>query len=269
MNAIHHHRPGASPRASQVVWRAEGDALARRMVNTCPGSSQSLFTWQSLSAVLNQILGKRRACESLSTRARAPASDAHCHRMSIADAVEAARPRSPKRKRSDSDATPPQYDGAADDNGAAALQYSYEDEMPSELQSPAAEQEEQDGAVPAKKPRLERPRRLNYVPYMTLRGHKRGVAAVKYSPDGRWIASCCMAHPVNFEVSVLMDMQPPTRQSKSGTPPPVPSPTPSKATWPASPPSPGRPTRSSWLPARMTRSSASGTSRRGSACLPH
>jgi COMPASS component SWD3 len=41
---------------------------------------------------------------------------------------------------------------------------------------------------------VERPARLNYVPYMTLRGHKRGVAAVKFSPDGKWIASCCTTH---------------------------------------------------------------------------
>ncbi|KAK4574155.1 WD domain protein [Recurvomyces mirabilis] len=94
--------------------------------------------------------------------------------------------RSPKRKRSGSEDTgvPPQYDGAED---SAALQYAYDEEMPSELQSP--EEQEQEGAV-AKRPRLERPRELNYIPHMTLRGHKRGVAAVKYSPDGKWIASC-------------------------------------------------------------------------------
>ena len=30
---------------------------------------------------------------------------------------------------------------------------------------------------------------------LILRGHKRGIAAVKYSPDGRRIASCCMSNP--------------------------------------------------------------------------
>jgi COMPASS component SWD3 len=94
--------------------------------------------------------------------------------------------RSPKRKRDED--TPdagaiPQYDGAAD---GAALQFAYDEEMPSELQTPDDEQEHE-----AKRPRIERPTRLNYVPYLTLRGHKRGVAAVKFSPDGRWIASCC------------------------------------------------------------------------------
>ena len=33
-----------------------------------------------------------------------------------------------------------------------------------------------------------------YRPSLILRGHKKGVAAVKYSPDGRRIASCCMSH---------------------------------------------------------------------------
>lgn len=32
---------------------------------------------------------------------------------------------------------------------------------------------------------------IRYRPSMILRGHKRAVAAVKFSPDGRWIASCC------------------------------------------------------------------------------
>ncbi|RMY47849.1 hypothetical protein D0865_08434 [Hortaea werneckii] len=102
--------------------------------------------------------------------------------------------RSPKRKRSESskDATPQIEISAGDDDDhddpAAALDFAYEDEMPSELQSPAADQEP-DGA-PVKRQKIERPRRLNYVPYMTLKGHKRGVAQVKFSPDGKWIASC-------------------------------------------------------------------------------
>ena len=105
--------------------------------------------------------------------------------------------RSPKRKRSESskDATPQiEISGGHDDpdDPAAALDFAYEDEMPSELQSPAADQE-LDGA-PTKRQKIERPRRLNYVPYMTLKGHKRGVAQVKFSPDGKWIASCCKAH---------------------------------------------------------------------------
>ena len=37
-------------------------------------------------------------------------------------------------------------------------------------------------------------RKLSYVKYkqkLVLKGHRRGVAAVKFSPDGRCIASCC------------------------------------------------------------------------------
>ena len=39
-----------------------------------------------------------------------------------------------------------------------------------------------------------KPTRLHYKQKMVLRGHKRGVAAVKFSPDGLWIASCCKSY---------------------------------------------------------------------------
>jgi WD40 repeat protein len=38
--------------------------------------------------------------------------------------------------------------------------------------------------------RPKKPERLFYKEKMVLRGHKRGVAAVKFSPDRKWIASC-------------------------------------------------------------------------------
>ncbi|KAK3063276.1 WD domain protein, partial [Teratosphaeriaceae sp. CCFEE 6253] len=90
------------------------------------------------------------------------------------------RRQSPKRKRSSSPANGiPQADGAGD---AAALQYAYDEELPpSEVHTPDEAEEE---GVAAKRQRLERPKILDYVPHMTLRGHKRGVAAVKFSPDG-------------------------------------------------------------------------------------
>ncbi|KAF2878140.1 WD40-repeat-containing domain protein [Massariosphaeria phaeospora] len=35
-----------------------------------------------------------------------------------------------------------------------------------------------------------KPTALHYKPTMILRGHKKAIASVKFSPDGRWIASC-------------------------------------------------------------------------------
>lgn len=91
---------------------------------------------------------------------------------------------SPKRKRSTSDESGnEQYDGQSD----PALQYAYDDELPSDAEQVLSPGDEPD----RKRARIERPRTLNYVPHMTLRGHKRGVAAAKFSPDGKWIASCC------------------------------------------------------------------------------
>jgi COMPASS component SWD3 len=99
--------------------------------------------------------------------------------------------RSPKRKRSNSRG----YDATGD----PALAYAYDDELTSDadnqFQTPdQGSEDEQGNGSGAKRRKIERPTRLNYVPHMTLRGHKRGVAAVKFSPDGKWIASCCEAH---------------------------------------------------------------------------
>lgn len=84
-----------------------------------------------------------------------------------------------------------QYDGAAD------LSFAYDEEdatgaagtgsavrTPEELRSSDEDEEEEQTKV------VERPKTLDYKLHMTLRGHKRGVASVKYSPDGKWIASC-------------------------------------------------------------------------------
>lgn len=93
---------------------------------------------------------------------------------------------SPNLKRSSSDEFETDgFDGPPDDE--VNLQYAYEEEMPSGLQTPANEESDQE----VKRRKIERPTGLQYRPHMTMRGHKRGVAAVKFSPDGKWIASCC------------------------------------------------------------------------------
>jgi COMPASS component SWD3 len=74
------------------------------------------------------------------------------------------------------------------------LQYSYDGESPSDagrsFHTPGGgSDDEEDEALGDWK--VERPVKLNYVLKYTLHGHKGGVAAVKISPNGKWIASCC------------------------------------------------------------------------------
>ncbi|KXT12192.1 hypothetical protein AC579_3101 [Pseudocercospora musae] len=105
------------------------------------------------------------------------------------EASPAPQGRSPKRKRAVSPGlNTPQYDGAAD----AKLSFAYDDDLGSDADNAfnTPDQGSDDEAASPKRRRVERPARLNYVPFLTLRGHKRGVASVKFSPDGRWIASC-------------------------------------------------------------------------------
>lgn len=48
-------------------------------------------------------------------------------------------------------------------------------------------------------PSNEKERLPNYRPTLILRSHRRGVAAVRFSPDGRKIASCCMSSLLYLE----------------------------------------------------------------------
>lgn len=74
---------------------------------------------------------------------------------------------------------------------------------------------------------------VHYRPDLILRGHKRAVSAVKFSPDGNWIASCCkLAPPSNHYPRSLPSTnpspshQPPTQPPASGPPTPAPPSTP-------------------------------------------
>ncbi len=47
----------------------------------------------------------------------------------------------------------------------------------------------------------------NYKLRATLEGHRRGVSAVKFSPDGRFIASCCAYSPPHPKIPLLIEVQ--------------------------------------------------------------
>lgn len=67
--------------------------------------------------------------------------------------------------------------------------------------------------------------KLRYRQKLLLRGHTRGVAMIRFSPDGQWIASCCQSRAVlcislSSSEALLMRFnatQPQTRPSRSGT----------------------------------------------------
>lgn len=118
------------------------------------------------------------------------------------------------------------------------------------------------GVATAKSQSPPRDRQLGYKPKLILRGHKKGVAQVRFSPDGKWIASCCK--PCN-QTRVRSDNptdtapQLPTAQSRYGTRLLVNSNRPLKATSPAYPASRGAPTPKPSPRAPTTNRSASGT----------
>lgn len=111
--------------------------------------------------------------------------------------------RSPKRKRSESLDPPSAYHSAAStpypavlDGASEQFAFAYEDENDGGAQTPDVTGElrssdEQSPDSGAKRRKVaERPRTLDYALQYTLKGHKRGIASVKFSPDGKWLASC-------------------------------------------------------------------------------
>jgi len=111
--------------------------------------------------------------------------------------------RTPKRKRSESLDPPSAYHSAEStpypaplDGASEQFAFAYEDDNEGGVQTPdvageqrsSAEQSPENGAKRRKI--AERPRTLDYALQYTLKGHKRGVASIKFSPDGKWLASC-------------------------------------------------------------------------------
>jgi COMPASS component SWD3 len=102
---------------------------------------------------------------------------------------------SPKRRRLDSN-SPPSFGrndtnatNTTDDNQSTdtANGYAFEEESAAD-NSNSQTPRERDQPPTTTDSRL---LGVNYQPHMTLKGHKRGVAAVRFSPNGKWIASCC------------------------------------------------------------------------------
>jgi WD40 repeat protein len=149
-------------------------------------------TFACESETRSSILSQPVACQFVASTSLQP------DRMSIADQVQGLmddilRPEpSPKRRRLDSNSPQssdendrkPHHDTADVDNGYAFEEESDMADLPtaSNSQTPRERDQQTDDS---------RPLGVHYKPYMTLRGHKRGVAAVRFSPNGKWIASCC------------------------------------------------------------------------------
>ncbi|KAJ8608022.1 hypothetical protein MRB53_039928 [Persea americana] len=95
---------------------------------------------------------------------------------------------SPKRRRLD---TPDSATNDAVENSNGELPPNYAYEVEDDENTFHTPQDDLEQEVNVQSLRIEeRPLRLNYVLHKTLHGHTSGVAQVKYSPDGQWIASC-------------------------------------------------------------------------------
>jgi hypothetical protein len=155
------------------------------------------FACESQNSINNPVANCR--IPVLDFQASSSLASLQLFKMSIADQVQGLmddilKPEpSPKRRRHDYDSPPsseendhrPDHETAPDaDNGYAFEEESDTLDQPtaSNSQTPRERDHQTDGS---------RPLGVHYKPYMTLRGHKRGVAAVRFSPNGKWIASCC------------------------------------------------------------------------------
>lgn len=56
--------------------------------------------------------------------------------------------------------------------------------------SPPAQDSSAQTPMPVPEPQPESPYRPNYKPTLMLSGHSRSIASIKFSPDGRMLASC-------------------------------------------------------------------------------
>lgn len=77
------------------------------------------------------------------------------------------------------------------DDGQDHLEHTLYRDSRSSARSLGCNSDEPDTLSP---PAPETPTELHYRPKLVLRGHRKGVSTVKFSPDGRRIASCCKEH---------------------------------------------------------------------------
>ncbi|OJT11824.1 WD repeat-containing protein 5 -like protein [Trametes pubescens] len=62
--------------------------------------------------------------------------------------------------------------------------------IPSTALSPPAQDSSAQTPMPVPEPKPESPYRPNYKPTLMLSGHSRSIASIKFSPDGKMLASC-------------------------------------------------------------------------------
>ena len=123
---------------------------------------------------------KRSSSRSRSLRdTRKAARTQHRSRSSTRSSEIIARQRS--RYSTEDRMTSSRHASDSEDDGEEEIATPNLDDIVLEDEEPQQEREPSPPKPPPFRP---------YVEHMTLKGHRRGVAAVKISPDGKWIASC-------------------------------------------------------------------------------